>query len=1161
MAATNHERVGKALELLRAGLAPFVDREMKRAVRNGRLDRSVLDSFNDPRLHQRPLVEWDAAALLKLMWDHWNSVFRDVLGPAERSFVGELRGHRNRWAHQEAFSGDDAYRALDTAGRLLTAVGATKEAAEVDQSKTELLRERYDQQTRNQRRRQATLSIKSTASLKPWRQVVTPHRDVASGGYQQAEFAADLWQASHGEGAEEYRDPAEFFRRTHLTESLRRMLAGAAQRLAGQGGDPVVQLQTNFGGGKTHSMLALYHLCSGAAFTELPGVEDLMRESGAPDLPAVRRVVLVGNRISPGNPVTKADGTVVRTLWGELAWQLGGAEAFARIAADDLNATNPGDVLRQLLVEFGPCLILIDEWVAYARQLHDQGDIPGGSFETQFTFAQALTESAKVAGNCLLVVSLPASDTASSQADDVEVGGQRGRQALNRLRNVIGRIESSWRPASAEEGFEIVRRRLFEPFADPEKFRDRDVVARAFADLYRDRSHEFPPDCRDADYEQRLKAAYPIHPEIFDRLYSDWSTLVTFQRTRGVLRLMAAVIHSLWQKGDSSPLILPASLSIDDPQVQFELTRYLPAPWVPVIEKDVDGPQSLPQQIESEVTNLGKYSACRRVARTVYLGSAPSAGSAQRGLEDRRIKLGCVLPGEPPRVFEDALRRLASRATHLYQDGSRYWYDTRPTVTKLAQDRAEQLRREPDQVSQAIDANLRAALRERAGFSRIHIAPQSGHDVPDERDVRLVVLGARHEHRQEPDSPAQAAAAAILDSRGASPRLYRNTLVFLAPDQTRLQDLEEAVRHRLAWESILAERESLDLSPHQVKQADTQLQAAAESVNVRLPETYRWLLVPVQDDPAAAVTWNAARLSGHADLAVRAANRLKSDDRLAAALSGTRLRMELDRIPLWRGNHVPLPQLVEDFAQYLYLQRLQNPSVLLRAVADGVGLLTWEQDAFAWADSFDETGGGAVASGSSSGAGGAAVDGADGRTSADGPAETSGRYPGLRAGQVISLTDPAAPGLLVKPDVARRQLEAESAPPPSAAGPAAAAGAATDQTGSGKTAAGAAAGAAAGQTPPQAPGPNRFDGAVSLDATRAGYEASRIADEVITHLASLVGSRVTVTLEIEAEFPDGPPDRPDGATDRPGGAPDHVVRTVTENCRTLKFRSHGFTRE
>lgn len=358
------------------------------------------------------------------------------------------------------------------------------------------------------------------------------------------------------------------------------------------------------------------------------------------------------------------------TLWGELAWQLGGKEAFARLAADDEKATSSGDVLRELFLEYGPCLVLIDEWVAYGRQLHDQSDLPAGGFETQFTFAQVLTESAKLANNCLLVISLPASDSATSPH----------AQALDRLRNVVGRVESSWRPASAEEGFEIVRRRLFEPLSDPSQFTDRDVVARAFADLYRTQHQEFPPECRDSDYEKRVKAAYPIHPEIFDRLYNDWSTLVKFQRTRGVLRLMAAVIHSLWEKGDRNPLILPANISIDDPRVQFELTRYLPENWVPVIEMDVDGPNSLPLRLDAEVPNLGKFAASRRVARTIYMGSAPTATAAHRGIEDRRVKLGCVMPGETPAVFGDALRRLAGAATYLYQDGSRYWYSTQPTV-------------------------------------------------------------------------------------------------------------------------------------------------------------------------------------------------------------------------------------------------------------------------------------------------------------------------------------------------------------------------------------------------------------------------------------------------------------------------------------------------
>ena len=913
----------------------------------------------DRLLAKKAIADWDAAGLLKLMWEAWNDVFRRTLGPAERSLVSELRDLRNKWAHQQTFSGDDAYRALDSAGRLLTAVSAPQ-SDEIEKTKMELLRLRFDEQVRTEKRKSAGTAIESAAAanLKPWREVVTPHKDVASGRYQQAEFAADLWQVHMGEGTDEYKKPVEFFRRTYLTESLKQMLVGAVRRISGQGGDPVVQLQTNFGGGKTHSMLALYHLFSGTAPSELAGIDAVLQEAGTKKLPTAKRVVLVGNKISPGNPVKKSDGTIVRTLWGELAWQLGGKKAFERVRADDEKATSPGDALRELFNEYGPCLVLIDEWVAYARQLHDQSDLPAGGFETQFSFAQVLTESAKLAKNCLLVISLPASDTAGSphtQADDVEVGGQRGREALDRLRNVVGRVESSWRPASAEEGFEIVRRRLFEPLADQAQFKDRDVVARAFADLYRTQHQEFPPECHDADYEKRIKAAYPIHPEIFDRLYTDWSTLVKFQRTRGVLRLMAAVIHSLWEKGDKNPLILPANIPIDDPRVQFELTRYLSDNWVPIIEKDVDGPSSLPLRLDGEVPNLGKFAACRRVARTIYLGSAPTATAANRGVEDRRVKLGCVMPGESPAVFGDALRRLAAAATYLYQDGPRYWYSTQPTVTKLAEDRAEQLKRDPDKVVQELDKRLRADLRKMGDFKRVHPMPGTSADVPDDLDARLVVLGVDHAYSKEPDNAAETAAKAIFEMRGTAPRLYRNTLVFLAADKTRLQDLDEAVRKFLAWESVLDEKTTLDLSPHQVKQAETQKTAADGVVTARLPETYQWLLVPTQANPQAPVTWQTIRLSGQDALAERASKKLRNDESLVVNFAASRLRMEMDRVPLWRGNHVAIRQLVEDFGRYLYLPRLQTSTVLLNAIRAGLALLTWEHDAFAYAESYDES--------------------------------------------------------------------------------------------------------------------------------------------------------------------------------------------------------------
>jgi hypothetical protein len=469
------------------------------------------------------------------------------------------------------------------------------------------------------------------------------------------------------------------------------------------------------------------------------------------------------------------------------------------------------------------------------------------------------------------------------------------------------------------------------------------------------------------------------------------------------------------------------------------------------------------------------------------------------------VKLGCVMPGESPAVFGDALRRMASAATYLYNDGPHYWYSTQPTVTKLAEDRAEQLKRDPDKVVAELERRLKKDLASSGDFNRIHAMPASGADVPDDLDARLVVLGTAHAYSKEAGNAAEVAAKAILENRGNSPRLYRNTLVFLAADKTRLQDLDEAVRKVLAWQSILADEAQLGLTTHQKTQVTQQITAADNTVTARLPETYQWLLVPVQNTPQDAVTWEALRLSGSDALAARASKKLRTDELYLTSFAPTRLKMELDKIPLWRGEHVAVKQLVEDFARYLYLPRLKDSGVLLHAIGDGVNLLTWSQDSYGFADSYDEV---------------------------------AGRYQGLRGGTMVNLSDPHSTGLIVKPDVASKQLDAERAPP----------GGTPSQAGGGRAQSQPLPGGAPQPQPaPAAAPPRRFHGTAVLDATRVGRDAGKIAEEVISHLAGLLGATVTVTIEIEAQIPNG--------------APDNVVRTVTENARTLKFTSQGFEKE
>jgi predicted AAA+ superfamily ATPase len=1121
MAISNHERVGRALNLLKDGLYPFVEREMK-AIHGDRWVVAASACLSDSYVrnkHPQDVLQEDVSALLIVMWEQWNNIFRNTLGRSERSLVSELRDTRNEWAHKTTFSTDDAYRALDSMTRFLSAISAP-EAAMVEKQKQELLRLRFEDQARRETRRAAIAPTEGQpqSGLKPWREITTPHPDVASGRYQQAEFAADLWQVYLDEGSDEYRLPTEFFQRTYLTEGLKQLLTGALLRLSGTGGDPVIELQTNFGGGKTHAMLALYHLFFGVSAKDLPGLEPIFQEAGINEPPAkVNTVVLVGNKISPGQIHHKSDGTQVRTLWGEIAWQLGGKEGYERIREADETSTNPGDALKDLFNHYAPVLILIDEWVAYGRQLHDKSDLPAGDFDTHFTFAQTLSESAKNAQKTLLVVSIPSSD--------IEIGGHRGKEALDRLKNAIGRVESPWRPASADESFEIVRRRLFQPTSDTSLFVQRDAVVRAFAELYRTQSQEFPAECKEGDYERRMREAYPIHPELFARLYSDWSSLDKFQRTRGILRLMAKVIHSLWERNDQSLLIMPAHVPMDDSQVQSELTRYLEDNWIPVIEKDVDGPNSLPLALDRQNPNLGRYSACRRVTRTIYMGSAPTLRAANRGLEDRRIKLGCVQPGESVATFGDALRRLSDQGTYLYLDGNRYWISTQPNVNRTAQERGSQFLDDRYLVWQEIIKRLKGD-RQRGEFSAIHIAPESTSDIPDDPNlgVRLVVLSPIYPHtRLSKDSPARKYVEDALNHKGSSPRFYRNTLLFLAPDQPKIENLEKNVAQYLAWESILADdkKKTLNLDNFQRTQAETKRDGTNKDVDNILWDTYQWLLIPTQPDPTGEIEWKETRLTGPDSAIARASKKAVNESDLQDIYAPNTLRLEALDPLLWREtNHIDLKRLWEYHTQYPYLPRLKNQTVLLAAISDGVTSTVWA-DNFAYAEGFDEE---------------------------------TGKYLGLQAGTGINPTI-SPQSLLVKPEIAQQQFDLEAKVnrldgaktqglPSKTSGlksPTSEYGSSSRTAGDGN------AGEGAGVEEITATVLRRFYGNVEIDPMRVNRDVPAIVQEVIQHLISLNKAKVKITLEIEAEIPEG--------------VPDDVTRTVLENCRTLKFNSQSFESE
>ncbi|MCC5835099.1 MAG: DUF499 domain-containing protein [Opitutales bacterium] len=1099
MALSNKQRIGQALDELKPALQPYVEDILDEACkgpRKGEIERALGEAgvrTIDGKAH------WDVQALFRIMIKLWGPLFSHRFDRNERarvrSLIQEANDIRNRYAHDVPFSYDDAYRDLDTLGRVADAIRAGDPARKLRDMAKSVMRVQFQEEARNITRRSAAMEGTPLAALKSWREVIAPHADVAKGRFLEAEFVADLHAVFTDKASSEYRDPREFFARTFLTDGLKDLLHRALRRLDGKEGSPVLELKTNFGGGKTHSLLALYHLFDAVPASSLAGMDDVLRDVGINDSPPARRVVIAGHQLGVNQPRTKPDGTVVRTLWGELAWQLGGSGAYEKIRSSDESGTNPGaEVLAQLMQDAGPCIILIDEWVTYLRDTVDANGLAGGSFESNFGFAQSLTEAVKVVPHALLVASLPASQ--------IEMGGPKGVAAFDQLSNLFKRVATPWQATRAEEGYEIVRRRLFESHMD---YPARDAVVKAFYELYSSGKGGFPSNCSEQEYRRKLEACYPIHPELFDKLDGVWSTLEKFQKTRGVLRFMAAVISELWQREDRNLLIMPASVALDSPRVSSVIKEVLPGggSWDGVISTDIDGQGAQAHLIDSENTGLGRYSACRRVARSIFIAAAPTSGP-NRGVDDQHLLLACVQPGENSEKFGDALRRLSDKATYLYRDGSRSWFALQPSVSRLAQDRIKTIL-EGDEVDEEILKRLRRWEGRSLFPGGVQLA-QDPADVADEISTRLIILPpSALTSRNAVNSPAQEKAEEILTQAANRPRTYRNGLVFLAADESQMLRLRESMATLLAWQSIERDQDNLELTNHDKTQTAQKIRESGDTVASRLGDTWSHILSPsVKDPKSGMITWSTLPCPGSSNDKIRTAlKKLCDKELLHNRFNPFHLHRELQRHLWGKRDHVTTRSVLDAFGAYLFFPRLLHPNLLIDAILGGFSGESLLCEFFGYADAFDEN---------------------------------SGKYLGLCATTVpgnVTLGD----SVLVKPDVATAQIShtSESSASPASQSP---------QNGSPEGAPSGTPSATASSAQAGTALKTRFYGAIEIPPQKVASSVQKTVDEVIQHLSAKYGTKVKITLDIEAENSDGF----DEAT----------ARTVSENANTLGFKSKEF---
>ena len=1098
IARPNRDALQKALDVYRDAMRPFIVRCLKQ-VRGSNVEDVIshslgnrrADDFKRARIQPGSSVESaiDINDFPTLVSRNWRRETFETKLNGDKTFQNQLwliTDARNHVAHPGTQDLDDDYTRthLFLIADVLEKIGASDGKLVVQSIRDELFSDAGVSPTtisqteaevpQSESEKEAVTAKLAASKLTAWREVIRPNLDVAQGNFREADFAADLQQV-HNERASAagYGNPISFFKHTYITPGIRTLLVNTLKRLGGKDGHPVIQTKTGFGGGKTHSLIALYHLVTSAdALINPPpngehdkiseDIRAIMQEAGwdadAGGQPKI--AVLGGTYFSTTDTNVTENGAPLNTLWGIMAYQLGGQEAYELVGQAARRGTAPGGAqLDRLFEHLGACVILMDELVAYVRNA-------GGAKDSIYTFLQALTESVRRAKNVALVVTLPESQ--------IEAGDTAGAEALSRLDSLFGRIEAIWKPLEIHEAFEVVRRRLFE--GEPER-QKRDETCDAFARMYSRARKDYPQGVSEQRYIARMKACYPIHPEIFDRLYHDWSTIPRFQRTRGVLRIMAHCISHLYQARDASPLIMPANLPLHYHTLAEEFIGLLTEQWNAVVT-EVDSDSSLTYKMDIGSEPFGRVGgAAQRIARTVFLGSCPSG--ATKGIDARHIRLGVIEPGHGTPVYNDALSQMRGNLYYFYSANDRYYFHVEENLNRVAADRADAL------TEQEIHAEIARQIGDAVGHRPdVTICSEGSCQIPDANKMTLVILPPDKtlNSRANESDDATPMAELLLRHCGdeTTRRRYKNTLIFLTAKRDEIRALRSTIRPYLAWHSIInGERSIQNLKGDRQRQARASLTTAESEVRNGLIKAYRWALAPTQPNPIQdKYQWHRfiTDVEQNGKIVESTFNRFIREEMLIEKIAPSTLDRTLKEY-VWNnpshGDHIKIDDLWDLLGKHVYLPRLKNIDVLLECIKQGV-----PESTFGYAESYTEP---------------------ELRENED---DKQGNYTRIRFGESIEFIRLEREWLLVNPDKALPgSQEIDTVQPDSVETP--------DIT-------------PVPDEPPSAPprGPIYFVATKTMQGEISLDDINLLRDEIIRTMQN-DGGAISVTITIEARQPEG----------------------------------------
>lgn len=664
-----------------------------------------------------------------------------------------------------------------------------------------------------------------------WFNNVKPHSDIKKGNLDESVFAADLAEVAYGKGREVYQNPDLFFSKTFFSNGLVNI---AKKVVSGLNGDAdatnrAITLQTEFGGGKTHSLITMYHLAKGGKdLSKLESLTEVFKTIGQPKFKNVNVGVFTNTTNNPANG-RKTDGLTLKTIWGDLAYQLGGKEAYDIIANNDENMIAPGGDFKKVLDHVGPSLILIDELADYCVKANPI-NINDGTYTDQIiSFVQDITEAISRTPNCVLIVTLPSSHQVAASS--------LGQDIYQKLTARAKRVTADTTPVEKEEIFEVIRRRLFEDLGDTKIM---ESVTSSYMSLYQEIWTELPSHAPKADYKEMMQRAYPFHPELINVFRNRWASHPDFQRTRGVLRLLASIVADLWKRKNNlsgtNALIHSSHVNLANlDTVTGEVKKLFGNGYGSVITSDISGTSANATLIDDEKPDYGQHNLTKNLSATIFLSSFGSQG-VNKGISIKDIKLHVMAPGSfNHNSINGSLDELQNRAYYLYYTpagGSeqKFWFHTKPNLNILVNKSKAEIK------DNKIESHVINLLQEQTNrVTKFKIAINPSTSIPEQYTPAMIILPPSI--YANGNKKLAKTIEELATKKGNGERIYRNTILFLYASSQGRSKLYAETREYLACLKI-KEDYSTQLEEDQKDDLKNRIEASKKKVNRELVTAY-----------------------------------------------------------------------------------------------------------------------------------------------------------------------------------------------------------------------------------------------------------------------------------------------------------------------------------